>query len=163
MSIVASAGLNWELGFKNRLLFRAKADMSRFVRLTTGNAVVMGRATFESLPGGKPLKNRVNIVLTRNTGFNPGGVTPVHSAEELLEAVKAFPNSGIYVIGGEQIYLELLKYCETAYITRFLKTATADRFLPDFDSLPDWSLYDSSEVFEQDGLRFRFDTYRRVF
>ena len=161
MKMIFSAGQNWELGLNNRLVFRAQQDMEHFKRLTLGKTVVMGRKTLLSLPDGKPLKNRENIVLTTDRGFAVDGAKAVHSVEELLETVKGHED-GVFVIGGESVYRQLLPYCETAYVTRFLHLAVADCVMPDFDSLEAWQKTDSSEIFEESGLRFRFDTYERM-
>jgi dihydrofolate reductase len=162
MNLIFSAGENWELGLENRLIFRAKADMAHFARHTTGKVVVMGRRTLESLPGGKPLKNRVNIVLTTDKSFEIAGASVAHSVEELRKALKEYPDSDIFVIGGESVYRQLLPYCRVAYVTRFLHTVEADRFMPDFDHLEGWRRTESSEIQEENSLRFRYDTYERT-
>jgi dihydrofolate reductase len=159
MNLIFSAGENWELGFKNRLVFRAKADMAHFARHTTGKIIVMGRKTLETLPGGKPLKNRTNYILTTDIGLKVKGATVVHSVDELRTSLKEYRDSDVFVIGGESVYRQLLPYCDTAYVTRFLHTAQADRFMPDFDKLEGWRKTESSGIHEENGLRFRFDTY----
>jgi dihydrofolate reductase len=162
MNLIFSAGENWELGLENELIFRAKADMAHFARHTTGKTVVMGRRTLESLPGGKPLKNRVNVVLTTDKAFKAEGAEVARSVEELLEMLKAANSDDVYVIGGESVYRQLLPYCRVAYVTRFLRAAKADRHMPDFDKLEGWQKTESSEIQEENGLRFRFDTYARL-
>jgi dihydrofolate reductase len=161
MNLIFSAGENWELGLENRLVFHTKADMAHFVRHTTGKVIVMGRRTLESFPGGKALKNRVNIVLTTDKAFEAEDAESVHSVDELLERLKSTNDDDIYVIGGESVYKQLIPYCRVAYVTRFLHAARADRFMPDFDKLKDWRKTESSEIYEENGLRFRFDTYTR--
>jgi dihydrofolate reductase len=162
MNLIFSAGENWELGFENGLVFRAKADMAHFMRHTTGKTVVMGRRTLESLPGGKALKNRANVVLTTDKAYKAEGAEIVHSVEELLDRLKAANSDDVYVIGGESVYRQLLPYCRVAYVTRFLRAAKADRHMPDFDRLDGWRKAESSETNEENGLRFRFDTYVRL-
>ena len=162
MNLIFSAGQNWELGYENRLIFRAKADMAHFARHTTGKAVIMGRKTLETLPGGKPLKNRENIILTNDKSLVIEGASVAHSVEELPERLKNYPDNDIYVIGGESVYRQLLPYCRVAYVTRFLRSAEADRFMPDFDKLDGWQKTESSGTHEENGLKFRFDTYERT-
>ncbi len=162
MNLIFSAGENWELGLKNRLIFRAKADMAHFARHTTGKTVVMGRRTLETLPGGKPLKNRINIVLTTDKDFLAPGATVVHSVDELLETLKSYRDEDVFVIGGESVYRQLLPYCDKAYATRFLHAVEADCFAPDLDAAEEWSLTESTDINEENGLRFRFDTYTRI-
>ena len=89
MNIIASADQNGAIGKDNQLLVRIPDDMKRFRQMTTGNVVVMGRKTLESFPNQAPLKDRVNIVLTRNPNYHPKGVVIVHSVEELQKELEA--------------------------------------------------------------------------
>lgn len=159
MKLIFSADNNWGIGKDNKLLFRAKGDMRRFRELTTGKVVIMGRKTLESLPKSQPLPDRTNIVLTTDKSFAIKGAEVCHSVDGLLEHVKAYDSGDLYVIGGEQLYKELLPHCDTAYITRVFAEAEADRFMPDFDKLSDWSVSEKSEVFEENGLTYQFYTY----
>ena len=79
MNLIAAADENWGIGKNGGLLAHISGDMKYFRETTKGKVVVMGRKTLESFPGGKPLKNRVNIVLTQNQDFAPEGVTVCHS------------------------------------------------------------------------------------
>ena len=88
MKAILSADKNWGIGYQNRLLVSIPSDMKFFRTETTGKVVVMGRKTLESFPGGMPLKNRTNIVLTRDPGYDAKGALVVHSMEELLEELK---------------------------------------------------------------------------
>ena len=104
MQAIVAADNNWGIGYQNRLLVSIPSDMKFFRQKTTGNVVVMGRKTLESFPNGLPLKNRVNIVLTKNKNYQVKDAVIVHSEEELLEELKKYPSEKIYVIGGESIY-----------------------------------------------------------
>ena len=161
MNLIASATLDWGIGFENELLFRVSKDMVRFRKMTTGNVVVMGRNTFLSMPNQKPLPNRVNIVLSADRSFCPDGVILARSLEELLEILKAYDSERVFIIGGAAIYALLLPYCDKLYITRFYKTKKADRFLPDLDKSSDWHLQKRSTLHEQDGLYYTFDLYTK--
>lgn len=161
MKMIFSADENWGIGRDNKLLFRVRGDMANFKRMTVGKVVVMGRSTLESLPGGKPLPDRVNIVLSAREDYTADGVTVCRSLGELLDAVSAYPTDDVFVIGGESVYRMLLPYCDTAYVTRFYASAEADRFMPDFDALPGWRLAEASEEMEENGLRYKFLTYAR--
>ena len=88
MNLIASADKNWAIGKDNKLLVRVPEDMKFFRRMTTGKVVVMGRKTLDSFPGGKPLKNRVNLVLTKNPDFHREGVLTAGSVKEALERFK---------------------------------------------------------------------------
>lgn len=159
MNLIASAALDWGIGYQNGLLYRVSKDMVQFRKKTTGNVVVMGRNTFLSMPGQKPLPNRVNIVLTRDRTFAPDGVTAVHSLDELFDVLKDYDSKTVFVIGGAMLYETLLPYCEKAYITRFWAKKQADRFLPDLDKADGWRLHKRSAVQQQDGLLFTYDLY----
>lgn len=162
MILIASAGLNWEIGLNNELLFYAPDDMKFFKSQTSDNVVIMGRRTFESLPGKKPLKNRQNIILSTDKNFSVDGASVYHSVDELLDAVKDINDRKVFVIGGASIYETLLPYCDTAYITQFYATKTADRFLPDLSQSDEWKLTSRSEKQNYEGLEFTFDIYNRI-
>lgn len=162
MNLIFSADDNWGIGRDNNLLFYAKGDMKRFREMTTGNVVIMGRKTLESLPKSRPLPNRENIVLTTDTGFAVQDAAVCNSVGDLLAHIKAYDSRRLFVIGGEQIYKALLPYCDTAYITRFFAKSEADRFMPDFDALDDWRKSEMSEIFEENGLSYQFITYTRI-
>ena len=161
MILIASADNNWGIGRDNALLFHARADMARFRVLTTGCTVVMGRKTLLSMPGGKPLPNRRNIVLSRDSAFAPDGVTTARDIPQLLDLVRETDGTQVYVIGGAEIYRALLPYCDTAYITRFYAHKDADRFLPDLSADRAWTLHARSPLYAQGDLYFTFDTYIR--
>ena len=162
MNLIASATLDWGLGNKNELLYHVKADMVQFRQKTTGNVVVMGRNTFLSLPGQKPLPNRVNIVLSTDRTFTPDGVKVVRSIDELLGVLSAYDPDRVFVIGGGGVYRALLPFCGKAYITRFYAKREADTFLPDLDVDGEWRLEKRSVLHEQDGLYYTFDLYERI-
>lgn len=162
MNLIASATLDWGLGFQNELLYHVKADMVQFREKTTGNVVVMGRNTFLSLPRQKPLPNRVNIVLSTDRSFAPEGVTVVRSVDELTDVLRAYDPERVFVIGGGGVYRTLLPFCDRAYITRFYAKKEADTFLPDLDADDGWRLQKRSVLHEQDGLYYTFDLYERI-
>ena len=162
MKLIVNADKNWAIGKGGDLIFPIPEDMKFFRETTKGKTVIMGRKTLESFPNGQPLKNRRNIVLSRRGGDFPEGVTAVHSAEELEDAVSGIPEDELFVIGGAEIYRLLLNRCDEALITRVDAVCPdPDSFIPNFDELPDWVLAEQSEEKEHEGLRFRFCTYRR--
>lgn len=161
MNLIASATLDWGIGFENNLLVRVSKDMVQFRKKTTGNVVVMGKNTFLSMPNQKPLPNRTNIVLSTDKSFSPEGVIVVRSVDELLETLKSYDTERVFIIGGAAVYETMLPYCDKAIITRFHVRKTADRFLPDFDADPDWTLTERSTMYEQDGFTYTFDLYTR--
>ncbi|NLG87627.1 MAG: dihydrofolate reductase [Clostridiaceae bacterium] len=160
--IIASADNNWGIGYKNRLLARVPEDMKFVSEKTKGKAIVMGRKTLESFPSGKPLPDRLNVVLTRDMNYSVEGALVVHGIEELMEELKDYRGE-IYVFGGGSVYTQLLPYCTRAYITRFRHEFPADTYLPCFDSLDDWELVYSSEwMTSKTGICYKFTEYKRV-
>ena len=161
MIIIAHAAKNNGIGKNNDLMFRLPLDMKFFRETTTDSVVIMGRKTLESFPGKKPLPKRVNIVITRNNDFKQEDVITVHSPHEAYEVSKAYTDKKIFVIGGGNIYEQMLPYCDTALITRVYEEPDADTFLHDFDNDPEWFLSDESEDINDNGHIIRFCTYKR--
>ena len=135
--------------------------MKFFRETTTGNVVVMGRKTLESFPGGLPLKNRINIVLTGNKDYKVKDAVIVHSEEELMEELKKYNTDDIYVIGGESIYRMMLPHCDTVYVTKIDRAFEADTFFPDLDEMEEWEMTEEGEEQTCFDLTFCFTTYKR--
>ena len=161
MKAIVAVSENWGIGFKGSLLFSIPEDMRRFKELTLNKAVVMGRKTLESLPGGKPLPNRVNIVLTGDKNYKPSGVTVCDSVSQTLDEIKKHPADDVFIIGGERVYKEFLNYCDKVLITKIRAVKPADTFFPDLDKDKNWIKTWESEVKEYDGLEFTFSLYMR--
>ncbi|MBS6397396.1 MAG: dihydrofolate reductase [Clostridiales bacterium] len=161
MNLIVAVDRNWGIGYQNKLLVSIPEDMKFFRSETSGKVVVMGRKTLESFPNGLPLKNRTNIVLTRNTDYQAKGAIVLHSVEEVLEELKKYAREDIYVIGGDSIYKEFLPYCSVAHVTRIDHAYEADAFFPKIDEMPDWRLTGESEEKTYFDLEFRFCRYER--
>ena len=161
MRAIVNADKNWGIGFRNQLLVHIPSDMRFFREKTTGNVVVMGRKTLESLPQGRPLADRDNIILSRDPSLKVKGAAVVHSVEELLQLLADVDTDRVYVIGGEEIYRLLLPYCDTAYVTRVDYVYQADAFFPDLDRMPEWELAEESEEQTCHNMEFTFRTYVR--
>ncbi len=161
MNLIAAVDKNWGIGLNNQLLVRIPEDMKRFRQITTGNVVVMGRKTLESFPGGQPLKNRSNIVLTRDQGYQAKGAVCVHSMEELFEELEKYCSEDIYIIGGESIYRQMLDQCDTALITMINFAYQADAWFPNLDGQKEWELTKESEEQTYFDLEYYFRTYER--
>ena len=159
---IAAADKNWGIGNKGRLLVSIPADMKFFKETTTGHAVVMGRKTLESLPGGRVLPDRTNIVLTKNPSFKCKGAIIVHDTDELKSVLDEGGYENVYVIGGGSVYRELLPLCDEAYITRIDYSYEADTFFPDLDSDPEWELFSEGEEETYYDLVYYFNVYKRV-
>ena len=155
MNAIAAVSLDWGIGQGNGLLFHISEDMRRFRALTTGGTVLMGRRTLDSMPNGRPLPQRRNIVLTRQPDFHREGVEVVHSIEDAL----ALAGEDAWVIGGGEIYAALLPYCRRCYITRVYAQPACDTFFPDLDRLPQWRLFRSEPVCGGEEPAYQFVEY----
>lgn len=161
MKLIAAVDKNWAIGYKNQLLVSIPSDMKQFRQKTTGHIVVLGRKTLESFPGGLPLKNRRNIVLTSNRNYQVKDAVIVHSEEELKEELKKYDTDEIFVIGGESIYRMLEPLCDEAFITKIDHSYQADAHFPNLDADPSWVLKEESEENTCFDLEYVFTRYER--
>lgn len=161
MNLIVAVDKNWGIGFRNKLLVSIPEDMKFFRSQTNGKVIVMGRKTLESFPNGLPLKNRTNIVLTKNPDYQVKGAVVCHSVEESLKELKKYPTEDIYVIGGDSVYKQFLPYCNVAHITRVDHAYEADTYFPDIEKLPEWRLTGESEEKTYFDLEFTFCRYEK--
>ena len=162
MHAIVAVDEHWGIGRDGGMLFSLPEDLRYFARMTRGKTVVMGRNTLLSLPGGKPLEGRRNVVLSRDPDFTVEGAQTVHSLEELARQLRGVLPDETMLIGGESLYRDLLPHCEKAYVTRVLASAPADRFFPDLDALPGWRLASRSGEREENGLRYAWCVYENM-
>lgn len=161
MNLIVAADENWAIGNKGDLLVRIPADHKMFRQETTGKVVVLGRKTMDTFPGGQPLKNRTNIILSGNPEYAVKDAKVAHSIEELLEQLKEYDSRDVYVIGGTSVYEQLLPYCDTAHVTKIEHSYEADAHFPNLDEDPAWRITaDSDEQYYFD-LTYRFLKYER--
>ena len=161
MNLIVAVDRNWAIGKDNKLLVSIPDDMKFFRTTTTGKVVVMGRKTLESFPNGKPLKNRVNIVLTRDSDYEVKDAVVVHSKEELNSELTKYDTNDIYVIGGESIYRLMLDDCDRAFVTYVDYAYDADTYFPNLDEMDEWALAEESEEQTYYDIEFYFRTYTR--
>lgn len=159
MELIVNVTENWGIGFENRLLVSISADLRRFRALTEGKTVILGRKTLATFPGGRPLKNRTNIVLTTDPAFSAGDARIVHNARELFALLRGIPAQQLCVIGGASVYRLLLPYCSAARVTKTFLSPPADAFFPALDTMQEWHVENASEIFEENGLRFQYIDY----
>lgn len=128
ISIIAALAKNNALGKDNDLIWHLPADLKRFKEITSGHHIIMGRNTFESI--GKPLPNRTSIIITRNEQYDKEGCLVANSIEEAIELAK--DDSNIFIIGGAQIYAQVLEkdLVEQLDITLVHEDFEADVFFP---------------------------------
>jgi len=160
MKLIVAVARDWGIGREGDLLFSLPDDMAFFRKTTKNKIVVMGRPTLLSFPGGEPLKNRINIILTRDKDYKKEGCIICNSFDDLFEELKKYDNEDVFLIGGGEIYNQLYPYCNEAYITKVDEVAKADTYLHNFDEDEDWSLTYTSEMYENNNLKFTFNTYK---
>ena len=157
MNVIVAVDRNWAIGRDGDQLIYLPEDLKRFKALTTGHPVVLGRKTLATFPGGRPLKGRRNLILSRDPAFAPEGAEVFRDLETLLAAA---PEDS-FVIGGASVYAALLDRCDTAYVTKIEQSFPgADCFFPDLDARPDWCVEEEGPELEDQGVRFRYVTYR---
>ena len=161
MNMIVAADTNWGIGKDGQLLAHLSGDLKYFKEKTLGKVVVMGRKTLESLPGGKPLSGRTNIVLTSDPDFDREGCIPVHSMEELREKCSEYPHDQVMIIGGATLYNALMEECESLFITRIYKEFSADAYIKNPDMLPQYKVVWKSEMKEEHGIQYRLFEYKR--
>ncbi len=161
MQAIVAVDENWAIGSKGSLLVRIPADQKMFRQETTGKVVILGRKTLETFPAGQPLKNRTNIILSRDKNLKVEGATVVHSVEELLETIKEYDGDTVYNIGGESVYKLLLPYCDTVHVTKIDHAYEADAYFPNLDEDDDWEITNESDEQVYFDLTYHFLKYER--
>ena len=161
MNMIVAVDSNWAIGHKGKLLVSIPEDMQFFRRETTGKVVVMGRKTLESFPNGLPLKNRVNVVITKDKEYNVKDAIICHSIEEALEVLKQYNDEDIYVIGGESVYRQFLPYCSVAHVTKINYSYDADTYFPNLDEMDEWTIEESSDERTYFDLEYEFVIFEK--
>jgi dihydrofolate reductase len=151
LTLVAAVAKNRVIGKGGGIPWKIPEDMKRFKKLTSGQAVIMGRKTFESI--GKPLLNRYNFVVSSKEIDNLG-LCVVSSLDEAIEIVNLFTNKA-YVIGGQRIYEEAIHKANRMELTEISRDYEGDRFFPEFDK-DDWN--ETSRIDDSSG-DYSFVTY----
>lgn len=163
MNIILAADRKWAIGKDNDLLIHLPGDLKYFKKMTTGKAVIMGRKTLESLPGGKPLPNRRNIILTRSKDFEVPGAEVFHSIEDVLQLIKSgkLESDETFIIGGAEIYKQMMPHCDKFYITKIDAELPADCYFVDLDQIEDLKITWRAPVEEYQGTKYQYVLYER--
>ncbi len=152
LSIIVVIGKNREIGCNNKLLWNIPEDMARFKKLTTGHPVIMGQATFESI--GKALPNRSNIVLTKDKKFKAKNCQIAYSINESIElAKKASGGEESFIIGGGQIYKQMIDLADKLYLTIVDDAPRADTYFPKYDKFKNII---KEQTVETDNIKYTF-------
>ena len=158
MDAIVAVYSDWGIGDGGTQPVVLKADRAHFRQVTEGNAVIVGRKTLSDFPGGRPLKNRFNIVVTRQD-IRIEGAQVVHSTEEALAAAAEHPRC--LVIGGASVYRQFYPHCDRVFLTKIDLAPHSDSFFPNLDADPAWVCTDQGAWLAEDGLRYCFCTYER--
>ena len=159
MKLIVNVDEQWGIGLNNKLLFPIPEDLAFFKNVTTGKVVVMGHSTLKSLPDSLPLKNRINIILTKNETLKIKGAITCNSVKLLSCVLSMCHPDDVYVIGGLSIYSQLLDYCDEAYVTKVFSVSPADAFFPNMDKLNNWELVEQSDTKTFNDIGFCFCRY----
>ncbi len=160
MELIVAVDQAWGIGKGNNLLCHIPDDLKHVKELTLGHALILGKKTLESFPGGNPLPGRPHIVLCFPDETIDKNVIVVHSVEEAMAVSAAFDH--VFVFGGESVYRAFLPYVKKAYITKIDKTFDADRFFPNLDNDPHWHVTDCGDKRTYGDLSYAFYTYERL-
>ena len=151
VSIIVAMSKNRVIGDSNALIWHLPEDLKRFRQLTTGNTIVMGRKTYESI--GKPLPNRRSIIITRDPDYSVDGCEVVNSLEEAL----LLSNSDCFIIGGGEIYRQAIDLADRIYLTLIDKKFEGDTSFPEIEG---W-VEVSCEDFRNEDFAYSFIQYER--
>lgn len=168
-SLVAAVDEKMGIGINNSLPWRLKGDLKYFSEVTTGsapekiNAVIMGRKTWDSLPEAhRPLKGRLNAVLSRNKFNLPDGVLAFNSLESALDNLSLNKKvDQVFVIGGASVFQQAILHndCQKIFLTEILQTFDCDTFFPKIPG--DFKKVSETPLFEENGLKYRFLVYEK--
>ena len=162
MNIIVAVDENWAIGNKGDLLVRIPNEQKILQRETIGKVVVLGRKTLDTFPQKQPLVKRTNIILSRNPEYTVKNAIVKHSLEELLEELKKYKSEDIYIIGGSEIYQQLLPYCDVAHVTWIEHSYAADSYFPNLDKSLEWKMTAESDELTYFDIPYYFRKYERI-
>jgi dihydrofolate reductase len=159
ISIIVAVSEDWGIGKNNELLWHISEDLKRFKKLTTGNTIIMGKKTWESLPN-RPLPGRTNIVLTDNEKETIENAITAYSIKDALS--KCGDSGEVFIIGGGSIYRQFMPVADRLYITHVHKKTPADVYFPEID-LKLWKVTEREEFMENEGnsIPYTYTIYER--
>ena len=158
ISLVVAIADNNGIGVNNELLWHLPADLKHFKNITSGHTIIMGRNTYDSI--GKPLPNRTNIIITRNTSLNIDGCTVVNSVDEALQVCEE--ETEIFIIGGAEIYKQTLAIANKIHLTKVHTSPKADAFFPEIP-MSEWrqTAIEHHKADEKNAFDYDFITLER--
>lgn len=156
MDAIVAVYSNWGIGSDGTQPVVLKADRSHFVELTRGRTVIVGRRTLADFPGGRPLKNRRNIVITRQN-IDIEGAEIAHSSDEAISLCRG----DAMVLGGASVFNEFFRYLDRVFVTKIDCRPESDCFFPNLDDDPDWVLAEDGETLREGDIAYKFLRYER--
>lgn len=161
IKVLVAFSSNQVIGAENKLIWHLPADLKRFKNFTTGNVIIMGRKTYESI--GRPLPNRETIVISRNKDLEIPGVSLANSLQEAINLAKThFPEKEIFIVGGEQIYRLSMDIADCLEVTLIKKEFQGDAFFPTIDpAIWEETSRIAGEINEDNKLAHDFIRYER--
>jgi dihydrofolate reductase len=160
INIIVAMSNNSVIGKNNTLPWHLPTDLKYFKDTTNGHTVVMGRKCWESIPEKyRPLPNRKNIVVSRNKDYVAKGAIVINDLERILSSNENNLEQ-IFIIGGSELYKEAFKYANKLFLTQIFQDVDGDIILEGLNS-KDWCLYEGSEIYEENGFKFRFELYQK--
>ena len=159
MEAIVAVYSDWGIGIDGTQPVVVKADRAHFIELTRGAAVIVGRKTLADFPGGRSLKGRNNIVITRQN-IEIEGAEVAHTTEEALELAAKYPRT--LVLGGASVFKQFMPWLDKIHVTKIDLAPKSDSFFENLDASPEWQMTDEENWLDEDGLRYCFVTYERV-
>ena len=159
MDAIVAVYSDWGIGARGTQPVVLHADRAHFREKTRGAAVIVGRRTMEDFPGGRPLKGRHNIVVTRQD-ITIDGAETAHSTEEALALAAKYDRC--FVIGGDSVFRQFFPYLDTVHVTKIAAAPHSDVFFHDLDADPDWVCAEAEPEQEHDGVTYQFCVYKKV-
>ena len=170
ISAIVAVDKDWGIGYQGQLLEYLPPDMKYFKELTQNNLVIMGRKTWDSLPS-KPLPCRTNIIISSTLQLDylekNGSFVCVADMEKIktkiTEGCYEFCPKEVFIIGGGQVYEQLLPYCDRVYVTKIEKYhKNIDTYFPNLDKDPNWEVSTCTELRDYGNIPYAFLTYDRI-
>lgn len=158
MEAIVAVYSDWGIGSGGTQPVVLKADRAHFKELTDGAAVIVGRKTLGDFPGGRPLKGRHNIVVTRQD-IEVAGAQVAHSTGEALTLAAEYERC--LVIGGASVYRQFMPYLDTVHVTKIDLAPQSDSYFENLDASPDWERIDEERWQSEGDIRYCFVTYKR--
>lgn len=157
MDAIVAVYSDWGIGAGGTQPVVLKADRQHFVELTRGRTVIVGRRTLADFPGGRPLRGRRNIVLTR-------GASAIDGAELAHSAAEAYEMSGAdaMVLGGQSVFRDMMPYIDRIFVTKINCRPRSDSFFENLDESSDWRITDQSEALREGDIEYSFICYERI-